>query len=43
MGGRATRSQPLPPYLGFCGKLVSCRSNSCRKRKVHLFRPRSKT
>lgn len=43
VGGRATRRQFLPPYLGFCGKLVSCRSNSCRKRKVHLFRPTSMT
>lgn len=43
VGGRATRRQLLPPYLGFHGKLVSRRSNSCGKRKVHLFRPRSMT
>lgn len=40
VGGRDTRCQLLQPYLGFCG---SCKSCSCRERKVHWFRSRSMT
>lgn len=40
VGGRDARCQLLQPYLGFCG---SCKSCSCRERKVHWFRSRSMT